>query len=416
MALPATIVGLDLGTTKISAIIAEVGDDAEVQVVGVGTIPSNGMRRGVVVNIDQTSEAIREAVDLAEQMAGVKVRDVYAGIAGDHIRSINSRGVIAVSRTQPAGRGNIISSSDVDRVIERAREVALPGDREILHVLPQGFTVDNESGIKDPVNITGMRLEADVHIITGQIASSENIYRCVRNAGIHLRELVLEPLASSYSVLSESEKDLGVCLIDIGGGTTDVLVFYEGSIRHTAVIGLGGQNVSRDVAMVLGAPMESAEKLKVEKGGAYPPLPDSPLIRVEPVGEWKGIEVDPIELNAIIHARMDEIFRLVARELKRVDLFDLLSAGVVITGGASLLKGSIRLAEEIFHRPVRIGYPRGLKGLADTIHSPAHATGVGLVLYALKNGALTQNDTRAKKSAFAGVFSSVRGMFEGLIA
>jgi cell division protein FtsA len=416
MTVPETMVGLDLGTTKICAIIAEVNENDEVQVVGVGVTPSPGMRRGVVVNIEKTTEAIHEAVDLAEQMAGVKVRDVYAGIAGDHIRSINSRGVIAVSRTQSAGRNNIISGFDVERVIERAREVALPSDREILHVLPQGFTVDNETGIKDPVNITGLRLEADVHIITGQVASSENIYRCVRNAGINLKELVLEPLASSHAVLSEDEKDLGVCLIDIGGGTTDVVVFYEGSIRHTAVFGLGGQNVTRDVAMVLGIPMDSAEKLKIERGGIFAPLPDAPPINVEPVGEWKGLEVNPMDLNAIIHARMDEILRLVARELKRIELFDYLSAGVVITGGASLLKGTTRLAEEIFHRPVRIGYPKGLDGLADSIHSPMYATGVGLILYALHDRALAQTVVRTRKSAFSGVFSSLRGMFEGLIA
>ena len=415
MTVPETVVGLDLGTTKISAIIAEVGDDDEVQVVGVGVTPSNGMRRGVVVNIEKTSEAIREAVDLAEQMAGANVRNVFAGIGGDTIRSINSRGVIAVSRTQPAGRGNIISPYDVERVIERAREIALPSDRQILHVLPQGFTVDNETGIKDPVSITGMRLEADVHIITGQVASSENIYRCIKNAGANLRELVLQPLASSYAVLSDSEKDLGVCLIDIGGGTTDIIVFYEGAIRHTAVIGLGGQNVTRDVAMVLGIPMDSAEKLKVERGGLFSPLPDTPPIKVEPVGEWKGREVDAVELNAIIQARMDEVFRLVARELKRVELFDSIPAGIVLTGGASLLKGSTRLAEDIFRRPVRIGYPRGLNGLADTVHSPAYATGVGLILYALRNGSSMPAEKRPK-GAFTGVFSSIRGMFEGLIA
>jgi len=415
MKAPETIVGLDLGSTKTSAIIAEIGEDGEPQIVGVGVSPSNGMRRGAVVNIEKTTEAIREAIDLAESMAGAKIRNVFAGVGGDHIRSINSRGVIAVSRTQPAGRGNIISQFDVDRVIERAREIALPSDREILHVLPQGFSVDSESGIKDPVSITGMRLEADVHIITGLVASSENIYRCVRNAGANLRELVLQPLASSHAVLSDSERDLGVCLIDIGGGTTDVAVYSEGAIRHTAVIGLGGQNVTRDIAMVLGIPPESAEKLKIDRGGLFPPLPDAPPIHVEAVGEWKGRDVDPAELNAIIHARMDELFKMVGKELKRVELFDHISAGIVLTGGASLLKGSTRLAEEIFRRSARIGYPKDLGGFTDEVNSPAFATGVGLIQYALHNSKALSED-KNRKGVFGGIFGSLKGMFEGLIA
>lgn len=418
MTISETVVGLDLGTTKVSVIIAEVGDDGEVQVVGVGTTPSHGMRRGVVVNIEKTTDAIRDAVDIAESMAGTKVREVYAGVAGDHIRSINSRGVIAVSRNQPSGYGNVISQYDKDRVIERAREVGLSSDREILHVLPQSYSVDNEIGLRDPVGITGLRLEADVHIITGAAATSQNIYHCVRGAGVNLKELVLEPLASSYSVLGEDEKDLGVALIDIGGGTTDLVVFNEGSIRHTAVIGLGGQNVTRDVAMVLGIPMDSAEKLKIEKGGVFPPLPDAQQITVPAVGEWKGRMVDPVELNAIIHDRMDEILCLAARELKRVELLDRLAAGVVLTGGASLLKGTRSKAEEVFYRPVRIGFPKGLNGLADTVQSPAHATGVGLILYALRSREQTAGASKrlVPKTAISGIWSSLRGAFEGLLA
>lgn len=415
MNIPDTIVALDLGTTKVSAIIAEVGENDDLQVVGVGTAPSSGMRRGVVVNVTETTESIAEAVDLAQQMAGVKVRDVYAGIAGDHIRSINSTGVVAVQRTQPAGRGNTISPVDVERVIERAREVVLPSGMEILHVLPQGFTVDSEQGIKDPVNITGNRLGAQVHIIIGQIASSENIYRCVKGAGIQLRELILEPLASSYAVLTDSEKDLGVCMIDIGGGTTDILAFRDGSIRHTAVIGLGGSNVTRDIAVVLGIPVDVAERLKIDKGGIYPPLPETPPIHLAGEGEWKGCDVDPGMLNEIIHDRMEEVFRLVARELKRVELYDMMSAGIVLTGGASLLRGSTKLAEEVFHRPVRIGYPRGLNGLTDTVQSPAYATGVGLILYAMKEGVKARPAARSRKGAFTGMFSSLRGLFEGII-
>jgi len=412
-----TVVGLDLGTTKITAIIVEVSEAAEMRVVGVGTTKSPGMRSGTVVDIEQTTDAIREAVDLAEQMAGSKVREVYVGIAGDHIRSINSRGVIAVSRTQQVGYGNLISQFDKERVIERAREVALPSDREVLHVLPQHFTVDNETNIREPVGMTGMRLEADVHIITGARSSSQNIYHCIKGAGMHLKELVLEPLASSYAVLDEDEKDLGVALIDIGGGTTDIVVFLEGSIRHTAVIGVGGESVTRDIAKVIGIATESAEKLKLEKGGVFPPLPETLPINVPQHGERRAMQVDPAELNAVINARMDEIFRLVVRELKRVDLLDKLSAGIVLTGGASLLRGTTKLAEDIFRKPVRIGIPRGLNGLADTIQSPAHATGVGLVLYALREGsaATDSQTTRPSRGAFSGLFNSLRSIFEGLV-
>jgi len=414
MAVADRLVGIDLGTTKISAIIAEVDEEGEIQVVGVGNTQSRGMRRGVVVNIDKATEAIGVAINQAEQMAGIQVKDVYVGIAGDHIRSINSRGVIAVSRGHTISRSNVITQNDVDRVLEAARAVALPMDREVLHVLPQEFTVDDEGGIREPIGMTGLRLEADVHIITGAIASAQNIYRCIRNVGVNLRGLVLEPLASSYAVLSEDEKELGVALIDLGGGTTDIAVFYDGSIRHTSVIGLGGINVTRDIAMVQGVPIEQAERLKVTRGGIYPPLGDTTPIPVEGPAEGKIHKVDPTELNAIIRARMEEIFDMVQRELKRVDCLGLLASGLVITGGGSQLEGTTMLVEETFRKSARIGIPKGLQGLAETVHNPAFATGVGLILYGLKNTdevALTGDDT----AIFGKILKLFRGWFDGLI-
>ena len=414
MATVDTIVGIDLGTTKIGAIIAELDDVGKVQVVGVGTTQSRGMRRGVVVNIDKTTTAIMEAVDQAEQMAGVKVKNVFVGIAGDHIRSINSRGVIAVSRGHRVGRSNVITDNDVERVIEAARAVALPMDRELLHVLPQEFTVDEETGVHEPVGLTGLRLEADVHIITGAVASAQNIVRCVRSAGLGLRGLVLEPLASSYSVLTDDEKELGVALVDLGGGTVDIAVFYEGSIRHTAVIGLGGTNVTLDVAKMLSIPIEKAEQLKIEYGGIYPSESPAEPIMVEGVGDRSERQLNPLELNGIIRARMEEIYEMVFRELRRVDCLQMLSAGIVITGGGSLLRDNRRLAQEIFQIPARTGIPQGLDGLADTVHNPAFATAVGLILYGIKHDdmiSLNGDET----AMFSRILKIFKGWFQSIV-
>ncbi|MDP8239894.1 MAG: cell division protein FtsA [Candidatus Hatepunaea meridiana] len=414
MAFAGRFIGVDLGTTKISAIIAELDENGEIQVVGVGNTISRGLRRGVVVNIDKTTDAIRTAVEKAEQQAGIKVRDVYVGIAGDHIRSINSRGVIAVSRGPGMGRSNEITQNDVDRVIEAARAVALPMDREVLHVLPQNFTVDDESKIPEPIGMSGLRLEADVHIITGAIASAQNIYRCVRNAGLGLRGLVLEPLASSLAVLTDDEKELGVALLDLGGGTTDIAVFYEGSIRHSSVIGWGGMSVTRDIAAVLGIPVEKSELLKLERGDIFPPVSDKEPFEVQGTTDDRGHTVDPVILSEIIRARMEEIFGMVLRELKRVDCMDSLSAGIVVTGGGSQLKGTAELARLIFGKTVRIGVPRGLQGLVDTVHNPAFATGVGLILYGMgdtdETGFIGDDTVVFKK-----IFKLFKGWFDGLV-
>lgn len=372
-----TIVGLDLGTTKIACIIAEVERD-QIKIMGVGTCPSEeGLRRGVVVNLEKTARAIQKAVAEAELMAGVKINSVYAGIAGDHIRSLNSQGVIAVSRG-----GNEISQSDVDRVIDAAQAVAIPMDREILHVIPQGFIVDDQKGIKDPIGMAGVRLEVKVHIVTGAVASAENIYKSIKRAGLKVDSLVLQPLASSHAVLTPDEKALGVALLDIGGGTTDIAMFFEDSIRHTAVIGLGGNNLTSDIAIGLRTPTDQAEEIKKKHGCAtLSQVKDDEMIGVFGVAGREEREVSRQVLAQIIEPRMEEIFSLANREIKRSDYGEMLGAGVVLTGGAARLPGAAILAEQVFNQPVRVGEPRGVGGVVDLIKDPKFATGVGLVLY-----------------------------------
>jgi cell division protein FtsA len=374
------IVGLDIGTTKIAVIISELEESGPPRIVGMGTSRSEGLKRGVVINLEKTVESITKALEDAEMMAGVKVSSVFAGIAGDHIRSINSRGVIALS-----GSGSEISSKDVERVINAARAVALPMDREIIHVLPQEYTVDDQSGIKDPIGMSGVRLEAEVHIVTGAVTSAQNIYRSVKKAGLEVCDLVLQPLASSYALLSPEEEELGVALIDLGGGTTDIAIFHDGSIRHTAGIGLGGNNVTNDIAIGLRTPVEQAEEIKKSYGCALSGLVDSDeMIKVPGVGGREPKEISRGVLAAIIEPRAEEIFSLVLREIKKTNYSDLLVAGVVLTGGGSLMEGMIELAEQIFDMPAKKGIPQGFSGLADLVSTPIHSTGVGLILYGLE--------------------------------
>jgi len=380
-----SIVGLDIGTTKIAVIIAELEESGLPRIVGIGISRSEGLKRGVVINLEKTVESITKAVEDAELMAGVKVNSVFAGIAGDHIRSINSRGVIAVSRS-----GNEIGPSDVERVINAARTVALPMDREIIHVLPQEYTVDDQSGIKDPVGMYGVRLEAEVHIVTGAVTSAQNIYRSVKKAGLEVCDLVLQPLAASYALLSPEEEELGVALIDLGGGTTDIAIFHDGSIRHTAVIGVGGNNVTNDIAIGLRTPVEQAEEIKKSYGCALSGLVDSDeMIKVPGVGGREPKEISRRVLSAIIEPRAEEIFSLILREMKKTNYSDLLAAGVILTGGGSLMEGMVELAEQIFDMPVKKGIPQGFSGLVDIASTPIHSTGIGLILYGLaqiKNG------------------------------
>jgi cell division protein FtsA len=377
-----TYVGLDIGTTKISAIIAESDpQNQDLKIVGVGVSPSEGLRRGVVVNLEKTVASIARAIEEAERMAGVQVKGVYAGIAGDHIRSINSRGVIAVSR-----KDNEISQADVDRVVDAAKAVAIPMDREIIHVIPQEFIVDDQDGIKDPIGMSGVRLEAEVHIITGAVTSAKNIYRSIQRAGLKVYDLVLEPLASSHAVLGPDERELGVVLLDIGGGTTDVAVFFEGSIRHTAIVPLGGAAVTNDIAIGLRTPIEQAERIKIEHGCALGTLvqPTERLV-VPGVGGRADREIARSTLTNMIEPRMEEIFTLAAKEVRKNHFADLLGAGVVITGGSSLMPGATELAEQVFEMPVRRGVPSGLSGLMENVRDPRHATGVGLILHAAQS-------------------------------
>jgi len=375
------VVGLDIGTTKIAALVAELNENDGFKIVGFGTHPSEGLRKGVVVNLEKTVSSIMGAVQDAELMVGKKIESVYAGIAGDHIKSINSRGVIAVR-----GSDSEISPVDVDRVIDAARAVAIPLDREIIHVLPQEFTVNDQSGIKDPVGMSGVRLEADVHIVTGAIISAQNIYKSIRRAGLEVKDLVLEPLASSYTLLSPEEEELGVLLIDLGGGTTDIALFHDGSLRHTAVIGLGGKNITNDIAIGLRTPVDQAEEIKKNYGCALTRLVDpNEMIQVPAIGGRKPKEISRSVLATIIEPRVEEIYSLVLKEIKRTEFADCLSAGIVLTGGGSLMEGMVELAEQVFDMPTKVGSPKGLAGLSDIISNPMHSTGVGLVLWGFKN-------------------------------
>ena len=372
-----TFVGLDIGTTKISCVVADM-NGGELRVVGIGNAPSEGLRRGVVVDLEKTVHSIQRAVGEAERMAGIPVRGVYAGIAGDHIRSINSRGVIAVSR-----KDNEIGAADVERVVEAAKAVAIPMDREIIHVIPQEFIVDDQDGIKDPIGMSGVRLEAEVHIITGAVASAKNICRSIQRAGLRVYDLVLEPLASSHAVLGRDERDLGVVLLDAGGGTTDVAVFFEGSIRHTAIVPFGGSNVTNDIAIGLRTPIDKAEAIKIQHGCAVASLVGSgETIAVSGVGGRADREISRHVLASMIEPRLEEIFSLANKEVRKNHFAELLGGGVVLTGGTSLMPGLTELAERVFEMPVRLGVPQGLGGLAANIADPRFSTGVGLVLHA----------------------------------
>jgi len=375
------IAGLDIGTTKIGVIIAEKDKSGETKILGVGKSPSDGLRRGVVVNLDKTVRSIEKAVEEAELMAGTEISEVYAGIAGDHIRSLNSRGIVAVSRED-----NEITKDDIRRSIDAAKAIALPMDREIIHIIPQEFIVDDQDGIKDPVGMFGVRLEVDAHIVTGAVTSAQNIYKSVQRAQLKVKDIVLEPLASSYAVLDEDEKELGVCLLDIGGGTTDIALFFEGSIRHTGVIGLGGNSITNDVALGLRTPVEQAEKIKIEYGCCFQGLVnEGETLEVPGVGGRIAREVSKSVLTGIIQPRMEEIFSIALREIKRSDYLDLLTTGIVITGGSSFLPGVVELAEHVFDMPVKIGIPTGLSGLVSSASHPMYATGVGLVIYGEKH-------------------------------
>ena len=402
-----TIAGLDVGTTKICAIIAEVTPSGQIDIVGLGQSPSRGLRKGVVVNIDSTVEAIKKAVQDAELMAGVEVGSVYTGIAGGHIRGINSRGVIAVS-----GKSKEVAQGDVERAIDAARAIQIPPDREVIHVLPQTFTVDDQDGIREPLGMSGVRLEVEVHIVTGAVTSVQNVIKSVNRAGLTVRDIVLQPLASADAVLMPDERELGVILIDIGGGTTDVALFRDGAIWQTSVLALGGDHITNDIAVGLRTPTYEAEELKKRYGSALTALVrEDETIEVPSIGGRKPRVLSRQLLSEIIQPRAEEIFTLAAREITRVGLADTATAGVVVTGGSAIMEGIPELAEQVFDLPVRRGHPMGVGGLADVVSSPIYATGVGLVLFGARRH--TQGALLAGHDG-AGVRKIVRRMREWL--
>lgn len=368
------VAGLDIGTTKVCAIVGEITDGG-IDIIGFGSAPSRGLRKGVVINISATVESIRQAIEEAELMAGCEVSTVYAGIAGGHIRGFNSHGIVAVKDGE-------ISQADVSRVIDAAKAVAIPLDREIIHVLPQQFIIDDQDGINEPLGMSGVRLEARVHIVTAAVTSAQNIIKCCNRTGLHVSAIVLEQLASAAAVLTQDEKDLGVCLIDIGGGTTDIAIFNEGAVVHTAVLPLGGNHLTNDIAVGIRTPQDEAEKIKKKYGAALATEIDrDEMIEVPSVGGRKPRVLSRQILCEIIEPRVEEIFQLVHEEIQNTGYGDLLASGVVLTGGASLLSNITPIAEEVLGLPVRLGAPRGIGGLVDVVRSPMFATGVGLVVH-----------------------------------
>jgi cell division protein FtsA len=399
------IVGLDIGTTKIAAVVAEITEDERPKIVGLGIHPADGLKKGMVANLEQAVESVIRAVQDAELMAGVKVEKVFAGISGSHIRGISSRGIISLAKSSKE-----IGQADVDKVIEAAKAVALPLDREIIHAIPQEFSVDDQSGIKDPMGMSGTRLEADVYIITGSVTSAQNIHKSLQRAGLEVLDLVLQPLASSYALLTPEEEESGVVLIELGGGITDMALFYDGSLRYTATIGLGGRNITNDIAIGLKTSVDKAEELKRNYGCALNGLVDSDeTISVPRLGSKEPKEISRAVLSAIIEPRVEEIFNLVLKEMRKSDHAELVTSGIVLTGGGALLEGTQELAEQVFDLPVRVGSPDGVIGIEDVVSNPIHATGVGLILYGLSHPQGRRNEKNRGK--FRKVYRKIKNLF-----
>ena len=402
------ITGLDIGTTKVCVIIGQMNDLGGIDIIGVGVTPSSGLRRGVVVNIDNTVKSINKAIEGAELMAGVEVESVFTGIAGGHIKSFNSRGVVAVS-----SKNREITESDVERVIDAARAISIPIDREVIHVIPQEYIVDDQDGIKEPVGMSGVRLEAEVHIITGAISSIENIIKSVNRAGYEVEDIVLEPLASAEAILTDEEKELGIVLVDLGGGTTDVVMYIKGSVWHTGVIALGGNHVTNDVAIGLRTPVTSAEVIKKRYGVAVADSVDpEEIIEVQGVGGRPQKKVAKKTLARIIEPRMSEILELIKREIKMSGFDELIGAGAALTGGGALLNGSLDMFENVLDIPVRLGIPEKVSGLVDKVNFPQFATGVGLVLYGSKNKSLKDLYKGSEESIFKNIIKRLGDWFK----
>ncbi|HEV7631946.1 MAG TPA: cell division protein FtsA [Steroidobacteraceae bacterium] len=400
------IVGLDIGTSKVVALVGEIGLDGSIEVVGLGSHPSRGLKKGVVVNIESTVQSIQRAIEEAELMAGCEIHAVYAGIAGSHVRSLNSHGVVAI-------RDKEVTAADVEHVIDAAKAVAIPADQKILHVLPQEFIIDGQEGIRDPIGMSGVRLEAKVHIVTGAESAAQNIVKCVQRCGLVVEDVVLEQLASSYAVLTEDEKDLGICIVDIGGGTTDLAVFSAGAIRHTAVIPIAGDQVTNDIAVSMRTPTQYAEDIKIRYACALSQLanPDE-SIEVPSVGDRPARRLARQTLAEIVEPRYEELFGLIRDELRRSGFEETVAAGIVLTGGSAKMEGAIDLAEEIFHMPVRLGLPTQVKGLADVVQNPIYSTGVGLLLYAREN-AHTATRSRALPTNVHGILERMKSWYQG---
>ena len=400
------IIGLDIGTSKVVAIVGEVKMDGGIEIIGLGSHPSRGLKKGVVVNIESTVQSIQRAVEEAELMAGCEIHSVYTGIAGSHIRSLNSHGIVAI-------RDKEVTQGDVERVIDAARAVAIPADQKILHILPQEFIIDEQEGIRDPIGMSGVRLEARVHMVTGAVSAAQNIVKCVRRCGLEVDDLILEQLASSHSVLSEDEKELGVCLVDIGGGTTDMAVFTGGAIRHTAVIPIAGDQVTNDIAVAMRTPTQHAEDIKIKYACALTQLATSDeTIEVPSIGDRPPRRLSRQTLAEVVEPRYEELMTLIQAELRRSGFEDVIAGGVVLTGGSSKMEGVIDLAEEVFHMPVRLGVPQYVSGLVDVVRNPIYSTGVGLLLFGQKNRNRGGTEL-AGESGVKAVWDRMKSWFQG---
>jgi cell division protein FtsA len=400
------LVALDIGTSKIVTLVAEITPEDTLNLVGMGSHPSRGLKKGVVVNIDSTVNAIQRSLEEAELMADAKIKDVITGIAGSHIKSFNSHGMVAIKDKE-------VAQYDIDRVIETARAVNIPMEQQVLHILEQEFIIDGQGGVRQPLGMSGMRLEVKVHIVTGAVSAAQNIMKCVRRCGLEVRDLMLQPLASSDAVLLEDERDLGVCLVDIGGGTTDMAVFTDGAIKHTSVIPIAGDQITNDIAMALRTPTKDAEELKIAHGMALRQLASSTdMIEVPGVGDRGPRELSRQTLAEVIEPRVEELYSLIQRELRSSGLEELLSSGIVITGGSALMKGMVELGEEVFHMPVRVGLPNYEGALAEVVRNPRYSTGMGLLMAGLDQ-VKRDRHARIQGAGFKEVLEKMKSWFKG---
>ncbi len=400
------IVGLDIGTSKIVTIVAELLPDGSLKVIGLGQHISRGLKKGVVVNIDSTMQAIQRSLEEAELMADCKINTVYTGIAGSHIKSLNSHGMVKIKDAE-------VSQTDVDRVVETARAVALPADQQILHILTQEFIIDGQEDVREPLGMSGMKLEVKVHIVTGAVAAAQNIVKCIKRCGLEVSDLILQPLASSVAVLTEDEKELGVCLVDVGGGTTDIAVFKNGSIRHTAVIPIAGDQITNDIAVAFRTPTQSAEDIKVKHACALRQLADPrEVVEVPGVDGREPRQLSVQTLAEVVEPRVVELYELVLQELRRSGMEEMIASGIVITGGSAMMRGMIELGEEIFHMPVRLGMPRYVAGLSEVISNPRYATAVGLVLMG-KQQLERHISGQMEMNSFTRILERMKAWFQG---